>query len=249
MKVSTIKTRKIVVGDDLYEILDQYLPRLHEKDVVVIASKIIAICQGNVIKNTGQNKYDLIKNEADYYLPEDQAMFGVHLSIKDNIFGSGIDESNGNGYFILWPKNLQKTTEEIWEYLRKKNKIKHLGIVVTDGRIMPLRKGVIGIGLSWCGFVPLRDYVGKPDLFKRNLHVTKANLVDGIAAGATLNTGEGNESTPLAIVSQISNIEFVERIPNKAEKNEMNIKPEEDVFAKLITSVSWASSRKNRRPR
>lgn len=239
MIVLPIKTKKVVAGDDLYQILNSSLPKLKEKDVVVIASKIIALCQGDVIKNTGQDKYDLLKKEADYYLPKNMAMHGIHLSIKNNIFGSGIDESNGDGYFVLWPKNLEQATNEIWEYLRKKNNIKHLGIVVTDGRIMPLRKGVIGIGLSWCGFIPLRNYIGTPDLFNRSLHVTKANLVDGIASAAVLNTGEGNEQTPLAIVSEIKNIDFVERIPSKEELDEFSIKPENDVFAKLINSVSW----------
>lgn len=245
MQVKAIKTKKVVVGNELFEILDKYLPRLREKEVVIIASKIIALCQNDVIKNDGKtSKYELIKKEADFYLPEDQAMFGVHLSIKNNVFGSGIDESNGNGYYVLWPKNLQESTNKIWHYLRDKNKIKHLGVVVTDGRIMPLRKGVIGIGLSWCGFVPLRDYIGKPDLFGRHLHVTKANLVDGIAAGTVLNTGEGNEQTPLAVVSEISNIRFVNRTPSKNELAEMNINPKEDVFAKLITSVNWLKSGK-----
>jgi dihydrofolate synthase / folylpolyglutamate synthase len=48
--------------------------------------------------------------------------------MKDNtlIPSAGIDESNANGYYILRPKNIQKMTKEIWQYLKKKCKIKKL---------------------------------------------------------------------------------------------------------------------------
>ena len=68
MQVEVIKTQKIRVGDDLYHILDKSLPKLQEKSIVVIASKIIGICQNNVVKNDGTiNLRELLKNEADYY--------------------------------------------------------------------------------------------------------------------------------------------------------------------------------------
>nr|AIA19189.1 F420-0:Gamma-glutamyl ligase [uncultured bacterium] len=242
MKVKAIKTKKVVPGDDLFEILDRYLPKLNEGDVIAIASKIISICQGDVVRNDGKTKkYDLMVKEADYYLPEEYVNYGIHLTIKDNMFvaSSGIDESNAGGYFILWPKHLQDTTNKIWQHLRKKHGIIKLGVVVTDGKIMPLRKGVTGIGLSWCGFEPLRDYIGKPDIFGHDLRVTKSNLVDGIASSAVLNTGEGKEQTPLAIVSDVSRLKFVDRTPTKEEIKEMSIDPKDDVYAGLIRSVKW----------
>lgn len=242
MKVTAIKTKKVVPGDKLFDILDEFLPKLNDGDIVAIASKIISICQGDVIKNDGKiKKYDLMVKEADYYLPEEYVNYGIHLTIKDNKFvaSSGIDESNAGGYFILWPKNLQNTTNEIWEHLRKKHDIKNLGIVVTDGKIMPLRKGVTGTGLTWCGFEPLKDYIDKPDIFGHNLRVTKANLVDGLAASAVFNTGEGDEQTPLAIVSEVPKIKFVNRFPTEKEIEEMLIDPKDDVYAGLIRSVRW----------
>ena len=242
MNVTTYKTKKVEASDNLFEILDEYLPKLQEKDVVLITSKIIAITQGRVVKNDGKiTKLDLIKKEADLYLPEEYVNYGVYLTIKNNMFvaSAGIDESNGNGYFILWPENLEKTTNEIWEYLRKKHNIKELGVVVTDSRIAPLRRGVTGVGLSWCGFLPLRNYIGKPDIYGDNLHVTKTNIVDGLAASAVLNTGEGSEQTPLAVANDISNIEFVNRVPTKEEINEMSISPNDDVYGKIISSVEW----------
>lgn len=242
MKVTGIKTKKVVVGDDLYKVLDDFLPKLKEKDVVVITSKIVAITQGRVVKNDGKiTKLDLIKKEADLYLPEEYVSYGIYMTIKNNMMvaSAGIDESNGGGYFILWPENLQKATNEIWSYLRKKHNVKQLGVVVSDSKIIPMRKGTSGVGLSWCGFIPLRDYIGKPDIFGHNLRVTKTNIVDGIAASAVVNMGEGREQTPLAVVSEVSNIKFVNRTPTDTEINEMSIVPEDDVYGKILKSVKW----------
>jgi putative folate metabolism gamma-glutamate ligase len=242
MKATTYKTKKIIPGDKLFEILDESLPKLQERDVIVITSKIIAICQGRVVKNDGKiTKQDLMIKEADFYLPEEYVNYGIYMTIKNNfvVASAGIDESNGDGYFILWPENLQQATNEIWEYLRKKHHVQHLGVVVSDSKIIPMRKGTSGVGLSWCGFEPLRNYIGSPDIFGHNLRVTKASLVDGIAASAVLNMGEGKEQTPIAVVSEISNINFVDRTPNAEELTEMSISPDEDVYGKIFSSVKW----------
>ncbi len=242
MKVTPIKTKKVEVGDKLFPILDEFLPKLHEKDVVVITSKIVSITQGRVLKNDGSiDKAALVKKEADLYLPEEYVNFGVFLNIKNNIMiaSSGIDESNGHGYFILWPENLIEETNKIWEYLRKKHGIKQLGIVVTDSKLAPMRKGVTGVGLSWCGFEPIRNYIGKPDIFGKPLRVETLNIVDCIAAASVLEMGEAYEQTPLGIVNEIGQMNFVDRTPSKEEIKEMKIDLGEDVFTGILKSVDW----------
>lgn len=242
MKVTGVKTKKVIVGDEIEKIFDEFLPKLKERDIVVITSKILAITQGRVVKNNGTvSKVDLMKKESQLFLPQYAMMYGIHLTITNNTFvvSAGIDESNGDGYFILWPKDVQKSTEQIWTHLRKKHGISNLGIIVTDSKLSPLRKGVVAMGLSWCGFKPLRDYVGKPDVFGRIMRVEKQNLVDGIATAAEVVMGEGKEQTPLGIVSEVPELEFVERIPTKEEIDEMNIEPEDDVFGSLIKGVKW----------
>src|SRR5437764_1264001 len=120
MIVKAYKTHKVTVGENILTILDTYLPQLKEGTVVAIASKIIAFCQKDVIKKEpGMGKKDLISQEADYYLGDEYPRpFGQSISIKNHTLtaSAGIDESNGNGYFILWPKNLQEITNKIWEY-------------------------------------------------------------------------------------------------------------------------------------
>src|SRR6266702_4705276 len=138
MKVIAYKTHKITVGEDIFSIVDQYLPSLKEGSVVAITSKIIALCQRDVIKKgEDTEKIDIIPKEADYYLGDEYPRkYGQIISIKNHTLtaSGGIDESNGDGYFILWPKNLQQITNRIWEYLRKKHAIEHLGVITTDSR-------------------------------------------------------------------------------------------------------------------
>lgn len=242
MIVKAYRTQKIKLGDNLFAILDKYLPSLKEKDVVVITSKIVAICQGRVLKKDGKTtKFELAKKEAQYFLSEKYIVWGVHPTITNNVFtaSAGIDESNGGGYWIFWPKDPMVEAKKIWDYLRTKNKIRKLGVVITDSKLTPLRRGITGFGIAWCGFKPLKDYIGKPDIFGYPLKVTKTNIVDSLSASAVTVTGEGNEQTPLAIIKDVPFVNFLNRKPTKTEINEMVIPLKEDIYSALLTSVKW----------
>ena len=243
MKVTAYKTHKITVGEDLFAILDQYLPTLKERSVVAITSKIISLCQKDVIKKEkGIEKKDLIPMETDYYLGDEYLRkYGQIISIKNHTLtaSGGIDESNGDGYFILWPKNLQETTIHIWEYLRKKKSLKNLGIIVTDSRTSPLRWGVTGIALSWCGLEPLKNYIGQSDIYGQIMHAEKTSIIDSLATATTIVTGEGNEQQPLAVIEDVDFVEFQNRPPTDEEIKSLQIDMKDDLFEPLLTSVKW----------
>src|ERR1043165_8235228 len=151
MRVNAIKTHLIQPKESLNAILDQYLLSLTEGMIVAITSKILSICQGRVVpKDSVSNKFELIKSEADAHLKEKDSLYGAHLTIKHNILipSAGIDESNGDGMYILYPHNSQQVATEIWQYLRQKHHLRHLGVIITDSHTTPLRKGVTGIALG-----------------------------------------------------------------------------------------------------
>ena len=51
MKVQAIKTKKINADDNLFEILNKYLPeQIDDNSVIAVTSKIVAICEGRVKK-------------------------------------------------------------------------------------------------------------------------------------------------------------------------------------------------------
>lgn len=244
MIVRPYKTHKITAGEDLFAILDKYLPALTEKSIVVITSKIISICQNNVLKNDGTiDKKALIKTEADrYFEDENLTRYGTVIpTIKDAILiaNAGIDESNSNGDFVLWPKDIAHTTEQLWNYLKKKHSLKELGILITDSRTTPLRWGVSGVGISWCGFAALKDYRGKSDIFGRTLRMSQESIIDGLAASAVVVMGEGDEQTPLSVITDIPFATFQDYPPTPEERALMHIELQDDIYGKFLTSVEW----------
>jgi len=243
MIVTPYKTNPVVKGDSLFTVLDTYLPTLHERDIVVITSKIISITQGRIVKiEDSVDKKELIHRECERYLThEAMPRYGFILTISHHmmIANAGIDESNGDGYYVLWPEHIEESTNAIWDYLRQKYSIKDLGIVITDSHSTMLRWGVTGIGLSWCGFTPLNRYIDTPDIFGRRFHSVNVNVIDGLAASAVFVMGEGNEQTPIAVIKEAHNVQFQDHHPTQSERDSIDISLEDDLYAPLLTSVDW----------
>jgi dihydrofolate synthase / folylpolyglutamate synthase len=246
MNLVPIKTHRVEVGEKLFPLLDRYVEDLQEKSILAITSKILSLCEGRIIcKNKVASKEQLIKQESDQYLDSDAIdRFGVLLTIKNNILipSAGIDESNGPEVYILYPNDVFKTARVIWRYLRKRDRIKQLGIVITDSHSTPLRKGVMGIGLAWCGFLALRDYVGKQDLFGRPLRITQANILDGLAASSVFLMGEGSEQTPMVLIQGAPGINFQQRPPIQSEIDAIRIPLEDDLYGPILQNGNWQSS-------
>lgn len=242
MIITAYKTHKIALGDTLEEVCSNYLPNLTEKSVVAISSKVVGICEGRMIKNDFIGKKELLaKQEAEYYLPLAYNQYDFMITINHNMLvaSAGIDESNSNGFLSLWPKNPQQSADEIREYLIKKFKIKHLGVVITDSKLTPLRWGVTGVALSHSGFRALNDYRGKPDIFGRPMQAAQANTADSLAVAAVAEMGEGAEQKPLAVITDAKFVHFQKRNPTQKELDGLKMELEEDVFASLLTAVDW----------
>lgn len=242
MKICSIKTHQILAGESLNAILDQYLTSLAEGTIVAITSKVISLCQGRIVpKDSVSNKFELVKKEADAHLREQDSLYEAHLTIKNNILipSAGIDESNGDGMYILYPHDIHQTAAEVWQYLRQKHRLTHLGIIITDSHTTPLRKGVTGITLGWCGFEPLYSYIGKPDIFDHPLRVTQINIIDALATSAVFVMGEGAEQTPMALIENAPKVQFLSHPPTQEEEHMVRISLEEDIYAPLLKGVDW----------
>lgn len=244
MIIKPIKTRVLKPPkDDLLKVISKSIKKLPEKSIVVITSKVVSIWQGRCIPIKDVKKDDLVAKEADFYLPRSSVpgAWCMH-TLKNNVFipSAGIDESNANGYYILWPKDLNGTAKKLWVWLRKKYKIKNLGVIITDSHTIPLRRGVLGISLAHYGFNPLKDYRGKPDLFGRLFKMTQTNIADGLAAASVVAMGEGSESTPICIIKDIPWVKFVSRpVKSKLPFSSFTIKTQEDLYYPLFSSVPW----------
>lgn len=242
MIIQTIKTRVVHSGElSLKQLIDESIVDLQENCVVVITSKVVSLCEGRTLPINNCDKDNLIKSQSDYYLPKEISSYGFTFTITNDLLipTAGIDESNGDGNYILWPINVQKTANEIREYLVNKFNLRNVGVLITDSTCSPLRRGTTGIALAHSGFVALNNYVGKIDIFGRPFQVSHASVSGGLAAGAVVVMGEGSEQTPLAVISDISFVDFQYRNPNKQELTELRISKDDDLFAPFLESVKW----------
>lgn len=243
MLVKAIKTRKFMPPkDDLWDLLSE-VKSLKEDTLVAITSKVVSIGEGRCIPFDKTTKDKLAIKESDKYLDREQSPGGWILhTIKNNmlIASSGVDESNGGGYFTLWPIDPQRSAKRIWQFFKKKYKVKNLGVIITDSRLIPLRRGVVGIAIGYFGFKPLKDYRGKKDLFGRKFKMETSNLPDSLATAAVLVMGEGSENQPIAIIENIPDIEFIQKeYQPKSQDDTFEILDKEDMFYPFLSSVKW----------
>src|SRR3989344_9547799 len=188
MQIKALKTRIFRENEDLTEFILKYLKKIPkrnlEKSILVITSKIVALSEGRTKEIDLTIPHDkmrerIIKAESDYMLRTKYTW----LTIKDGIVMSsaGIDESNANGKIVLLPKNSFKSAEIIHRALKRKYKIKNLGILITDSRLFPLRAGIVGAAIGYAGFKGVRDYRGTPDIFGRKLKLSRTDVAASLA--------------------------------------------------------------------
>jgi F420-0:gamma-glutamyl ligase len=229
MNISPIKTRIFLKNESLLNFIKEHLPEISEKTILMITSKIVALSQGLTVSKNQVTKKDLVKDEADEVLGE---TYQTYLTIKNGILipAAGIDESNAQDEYILWPHHPYETTKSLWTNLREHYGVKDLGVIFTDSRCTPLRQGVSGIGISHWGFEGIQNHIGKKDLFNREITMSTTNVVDCLASAGVLVMGESNESCPLATMTNYNGIQFVEKI----NPSELLIEKDRDIFKPLF---------------
>ncbi len=249
MIVTPIQTERVTSKSvTLKDLLLRSLPQLKDGDVLAVTSKIVSLCEGRTVPLTSTDKEALIVQESQLYT-DPLGQYGFHFTVTNNtlIAAAGIDESNGGDNFVLWPADAQESAEEVWRLLREHFGIQNLGVVITDSTCKPLRRGVVGIALTHCGFAALNDYIGKPDLFGRPFKVSQMSVAEGLAAAAVLAMGEGSEQTPLCLLRDVPFVDFQDRPPTVAELETIYMPIEEDIFAPLIQAVEWHKGQKGAR--
>jgi coenzyme F420-0:L-glutamate ligase len=235
MIIIPVKTRVMLPPkDDLYKIIDESVPVLREGDVFIVTSKVAAIHQGRCVSvDSVKDKNDLVKKEADRVVSRYEFMgHNIGLTIKSGtlIAFAGIDESNANGYYILWPDDPSGFAKSMCRYLKKKFSLKKLAVIITDSHCVPMRRGTTGISIGFYGLEPLNDYRSQKDIFGRELKITQANIVDALSAAAVVMMGEGKEQRPMAIARGADFVKFTA----KETAQDLAIPLEEDIFYPLL---------------
>jgi len=231
MELFSIKLPLIKENDNLLSLIIENIRNkgesLREGDIIVIAEKVIATSQGRVINlsdvtNVSEKakemakEYDMDERFVELIIQEASMILGgmTHVILaKVNDFliaNAGIDQSNaGPNRVVLLPKDLKKVVWEYWKELRKEYGLNDLGVIISDSRVQPLRKGTIGIAIATAGFEPVEDLRGHPDLFNRPMEITMRAIADDLTSAAQFLLSEADQQTPVVIIRG-SNVEFTE---------------------------------------
>lgn len=189
---------------------------IRDNDLLVISSKYLSISEGRIkrlVKVKPSNEaiefskiYHINPKIMELIIRESDEIFGglygfvLTSVLKILAPNAGIDKSNiSKGSVVLYPKNPYDSIE----ILKRRFMInlgKRIGIVLSDSRILPMRRGTVGIALACCGFEPLLDLKGKHDLFGNVLKYTSQNLADCLASLGTMIMGESDASTPVILI-------------------------------------------------
>lgn len=232
MQVKPVKTRVFKEGDTLVEFILDYIPRVKEGTILIVTSKIVALAEGRVVEIKDEHtREEVIRKESTFAM---RTMY-TWLTLKDGLLMSsaGVDESNADGKLILLPKDSFATASKLLRELKKRYRVKKLGILIPDSRVLALRAGAVGVAMGYAGFRGIRDYRGTPDMFGRTLKVSRSNIPDSLASAAVLVMGEGKEQQPLAIATEVP-VEFVERTNRK----ELVIPPEHDMYRPFFEEIA-----------
>lgn len=239
MQVRAIRTRVFREGEDIAAFITSNIPTLREGSIVAVASKLVALAEGRVAPKRDKEK--LIKAESSWHK---RVLKEWWLTVRQGIVivNAGIDESNADGKLVLLPEDAFASAKRLREALLTHYHIEDLGVVITDSRVSPLRRGVTGVALGYAGFRGVRDYRGRKDIFGRKMEVTATNVADCLASAAVLEMGEGSERQPLAIMTDAP-VVFAERIAPE----ELAIPMQDDMYRGLFTTDARRVKRRSSR--
>jgi len=207
-------------GEDLFRIVYNSLTeeqlQLQHADILAIASKIVSVCEGRIVKladapvnrtaRLAARKWRVDEKLAAFVVKEaDEIVGGVNgfiLTVKNGILtpNAGIDMKNSpRGTATLWPINPDRSARELRRKLARRCNTS-IGVEIVDSHVTPLRLGTVGLAIGLSGFVPVRDHRGVHDIFGRSIRVTQANVADDLAAAAHLLMGESKEHVGAVLI-------------------------------------------------
>jgi len=207
---------------DIFSILESYLQHIIKTgDIIVISSKFVAISEGSFlnlerIKPSNEasllaSKFKISKKFSEVIQREsDEILGGVQgflLCVKSGMLcpNAGVDKSNiRKGNVVIYPRE-PGILSSLIRYEMKFRLGVDIGVILADSRLMPMRKGTIGVALSCAGIDGLIEMRGRRDLFGNILRVTVQALADDLCSAAQPLMGESDESTPVVVVRGLEN--------------------------------------------
>ena len=255
MKVTALKTSHIIMKDEnlfdvICETLDYNKIDLKEQSVLVIAETLVGTTEKRIINiesviNVSERakelalEYTMDPKFVQLVLEESDEIIGgidgMLFTEKNGILiaNGGIDQSNSGieGNISLWPKDPFGSARDLTQKIKKKFGIKDFGIIISDSRVQPIRKGVVGVAIGVDGFYPIDDCRGRKDLFGHEMKWTTRALADQLADTSHVVMGECDEQTPFVLIADCKSVEYTNE---PIAYDSMLMPKSEDLFYRIL---------------
>jgi len=238
----------VKAGDDLAEIIVETAAKntvpLEDRDIVVIAQKVVSKAEGRVVKlrdvepserakrmaemtSKDPRFIELVLKEAKKILKLSPETLIVQNEKSLVCINAGIDKSNvsGDDSYALLPRNSDASAERIRSGIVRLTG-KRVAVIISDTYSRPFRRGQVEFAIGIAGIAPFKDYRGQTDLFNCVLKVKNVALVDELASAAELVMGQGSEAVPVAIIRNLGQKELEQAFSIE----DLSISWEEDLF-------------------
>lgn len=214
-------------GDDLVELIMAGLEAMDETlqndDVVVVAQKIVSKAENRYVDlktitpteaairlgeevDKDPRKVQVILDESNEVVRKREGVLIVEHRLGFVQANAGVDQSNivqegeeEEEICLLLPIDPDGSAATLREGFRQKAGVT-VGVIINDSLGRAWRNGTLGLAIGVAGFTALEDYIGKTDIYGRELVVTQVGAADEMAAGASLVMGQTNEKTPAVLV-------------------------------------------------
>ena len=194
---------------------------LRERDVLVIAQKIISKAEGRTVDlatvtpsaeafrlgaEVGKDPrlVEVILSESTRVVRSRPNLIIVQHRLGFVMANAGVDQSNvapadGVHRALLLPRDPDASAEALRARLAQHFGVA-IGVIISDSFGRAWRRGTCGIAIGSAGLPSLIDLRGNLDLFGRTLEVSIVGFADEIAAAASLLQGQAAEAQPVVLV-------------------------------------------------
>ena len=210
------------IAQEICAALDAEGRGLRDGDICVVAQKIVSKVEERALKLATVQVGDearqmaaaterepatiqLILDESSEVLRATPAAVIARHRTGHVLANAGIDASNIEGgeagTVLRWPVDPDASARVIRRELQAIAGVS-VAVMIADSMGRAWRIGTVGTAIGCAGLGVIEDRRGNAvDLFGRTLQATVIAIADSIAAIATLAMGEGDEGTPVALVS------------------------------------------------
>ena len=211
---------EVTTGANLGNLIAQSIRQadlaVQNKDIFVIAHKIVSKAEGRVVKLKNIEPTSQALDWAETHgrdarlvevvLRESRRLLRMErgLLIAETRHGficanAGVDTSNTpEGEVTLLPENPDHSAARIRQDLEREFGVR-LAVIVSDTFGRPWREGLVNVALGVAGMKPLLDYRGQRDRFGRQLRATQMAVADELASAAELMMGKTKDMPVILI--------------------------------------------------